>query len=245
MEKTILHVADKKKIVKRIIDKEATLEQISEEVNEPVTTIISWIRKYCKTENIPVPDFLVAEFNKFQNKHSPKPTLESQAISLLMLEGLTTKQVAKRLGIGQSVVERYQKNYLKNNSAEIKEIKSNETLKNPKLARYTVDFKKQVAKDYVVNKIDAKDLIVKYNISISSVRRWVALYGSQFNEICVNNTTSTDAIEIDTQINKSNSKVSDIAHIENVVISHLKNEIDRLKDENLRLKQIITLLVNV
>lgn len=254
MSKSFLYVADKQAIAQRFIEGTSSLSELAKEVGETETTVYNWVIKHCKETGAPLPLF-PAKTIIMPKRYSVSM---EQAICLVTAEGYTTRQAARKLGVNQKTLESNLKDYfeeMKNRMPEKKKSIGKKT------KNFSSRFKKKVAKARLLEGLSIEETANRFHVGKSSVSRWVNQYHDDiFKE---NGLLQTQEVEDNNDIEDSMDKVNIepledtggreeipnqtdhtniVTDVDNILVTYLQAEIHRLKDENSKLRQALTIL---
>ena len=254
MSRTVMYVSEKQAIAQRYIDGNASLEELVKETGESEDIIFSWVIKHCRESGIPVPERPVKTVVTLSKKHSSSM---EQAIYLVTADGYTTRQAAKKLGVSQKALEDNLKDYFEEVKEEMLEQKA---IPRKKIKNFSVRFKKKVVKARLIEGLSLKETSYKFNVGLSSVSRWVNQYrdivfkeegipqdGIFEEEDLPTESELSNTPTPDSQVNDTSDASSEIPvdNLTNTLVTYLQAEIQRLKAENSKLKQALSILVNI
>ena len=253
MSRTVMYVSEKQAIAQRYIDGNASLEELVKETGESEDIIFSWVIKHCRESGIPVPERPVKTVVTLSKKHSSSM---EQAIYLVTADGYTTRQAAKKLGVSQKALEDNLKSYFEEVKEEMSEQKA---IPRKKIKNFSARFKKKVAKARLIDGLSLKETADKFNVGLSSVSRWVNQYrdivfkeegipqdGIFEEEDLPTESELSNTPTPDSQVNDTSDASSEIPvdNLTNTLVTYLQAEIQRLKAENAKLRQALTIIIN-
>ena len=253
MSRTVTYVSEKQAIAQRYIDGNASLEELVKETGESEDVIFSWVIKHCRESGIPVPERPVKTVVTLSKKYSSSM---EQAIYLVTADGYTTRQAAKKLGVSQKALEDNLKSYFEEVKEEMSEQKA---IPRKKIKNFSARFKKKVAKARLIDGLSLKETADKFNVGLSSVSRWVNQYrdivfkeegipqdGIFEEEDLPTESELSNTPTPDSQVNDTSDASSEIPvdNLTNTLVTYLQAEIQRLKAENAKLRQALTIIIN-
>ena len=251
MSKSFLYVADKQAIAQRFIEGTSSLSELAKEVGETKTTVYNWVIKHCKETGAPLPLF-PAKTIIMPKRYSVSM---EQAICLVTAEGYTTRQAARKLGVNQKTLESNLKDYIEEMKNRMPEKKKSI---GKKTKNFSSRFKKKVAKARLLEGLSIEETANRFHVGKSSVSRWVNQYHDDiFKE---NGLLQTQEVEDNNDILEPLTEETfedtgekedipqkpkiQVENLDNLLVSHLQAEIQRLRAENIKLKQALSILVN-
>lgn len=235
----------KQKVLNAYIEEHKTPKELCENFKISKSTVYNWLKDYRKQNNLPL-----------ANPRYYPTELIQEVLAEKYINRVSAKELSAKYNLSIHTIYYWMKQYGKQikSKLEIDMDKKKKKRKAPKL--YTQEVKLNVVKQHLIENISIKELANMYNVTTHTIYSWVkdnketVLQQNKILESTETNTVSgseevLEPITDDLVNSVENQETAPEDSIESTLINYLQNEISRLKSENTRLRQALSILANI